>query len=463
MYISQVKFKKITIVFLLTLLILIAFFFVLNGLITTKYLGVELTVDELSLPVSKNQSIRFLFSRSIVQSDIEVLVDPKFDFSVRWFPKEIVIIPEKVLLNNQIYKVTIRGKIKDNLKREIVDFIEYEFKTRPYEFVFKRIDGSNETLVRSNLSDFKEQEVFKSQTIKKFDANRVLFAVIETMKSGFDRLIVKKFGGETIFQTTTDSKLIPSVSISDDSKYLMFLEQDAVRESGFTIPKSESRLKIYDINNNRFLKIPSDSNFSEVMESTFAPDSKTIILKKADGNYYLTNVSNLSKSTLLGRYTSFGGFDEKGQKILFTSYDPLYTYSSYPFIAIFSSNRKVNQINDGENYVTNPRFFKDGAILFASEYKSVEGTKGLMEIKMFKDGVTKSLARIDGYSLELPNVSDDYFYFSAERYTVENLLNYEKTRIFANESKPYHADTIIFNADGVLIKIFENCTDFRWI
>jgi hypothetical protein len=443
--------EKFYMIFLLVLFGLISILAILNISTTTQLREITIKQNFSGKALLTNQIIQYNFTQNISnKSNISFVSEPEIkDVSIKFGQNSIQLIVNEILENSQKYNIKLQGDLLDNFGRKINFDSSFQFETQGNDFIFKKINENNEVIFLSNTNNFILDKIYQTTEVKKYSATDAYIALIEKLPTGFEKLVVIDYAGKVLFEDKTQNKLYGNVKISSDSKYLMYSSQDAVYLE-FLIPKSSNILHILDIGS-EFKNIElSERIKSEIMDFYFTSDNRTILIKKSDGNYYLADFLDRERGeTLIGRFTSFGGFDLQNSKIVFTSYDPLVTYSSFPFISIFKSNRQIINITDGSQYVTNPVFYKD-SVIFSRQYKDIPGSRGLMEVveyDLINEKIYK-LAKFEGLSLELSKISQDHKILSLESYSPNSLSDMDKLRLYSNETKPYRADIVFFDLNS---------------
>lgn len=417
-----------------------------------------------------NQRFKLKFNRPMV-SDSSVVMQyihfqPALQYRTSWINGELYLIPIENLIAYTEYSLTISKEYTDIYGNKMVEDYISKFRTRETTLAYI----SKESEIDDKVVDLKIQSntsnvLYESETIKFFKKNENFLIICITNESTkTDEIIVKNLVNNSESKLSLKSQKVNQLDFSIRYNTFLYIAQDVEEKNGFLIPKSINRAYIYDIDANSSREFNPNGTALDLLDAFFSPDGETILYRASDSYYYLAGIIEQKNPISIGRFTSTGGFSKSGNQIIFSNYDPLVTYSSFPFITKFTSERQTENVT-AETYAIDPIFNpgSEGEIYFAERYKEITGAQGLFQIVM-SVGDEKSIRfREDPYSLELPRISQDGRYLAAEKYTQIDLLNYSNQRSFVNQRKPNKANIVIYNlvTNDKILEI-ENAIEVQW-
>ncbi|MFS8130548.1 MAG: Ig-like domain-containing protein [Candidatus Dojkabacteria bacterium] len=475
---KKLSYNKIVIGVVVFLTLVTALLLLLNTLSRPhiRYIDVDGGTNTAEFLDSK---IKIYFSTPIERSEGNkpvdfkkyISIEPAIDYNLTWGGNTLYIIPKDTLVEDTSYKIKVAQGFKDVYGNAVEKSFEYSFKTKPLEITYleKNYPKSKDRIISRNVKNASFEVLFEDDNIKQYSVNKDFVVIITTRQDKTDN--IKTFDLRT--RAKRDLGLtkasIPIMDLSHAVDSFLFIYQEVEPKGQLLQPLSNSTIKIYDLNSQTVSDFNPGGTAKDVMDANFSPDGRSILYRSAESFYYLAPLDLSSDPIAIGRFIGTGGFNKDGTKIVFTNYDPLQTYSSFPFIVVFTSDRKTVQITDGSTYIVDPVFAsKSDNIIFGNRYQDLLGAQGIFNTS---EGVTDSTSNYTfkkifdqtDESLELPKPSWDDRYIVAERYNKNALLDYQNQRSFVNQRKPYKADLVIYDTvDGKIITEIPNAIDAEW-
>lgn len=399
------------------------------------------------------QRFKLKFSRPMI-NDIATIskyfqFTPTLDFRLSWVNGDLYIIPSTNLVSNTNYSLKISKEFTDVYNNPLGEDFVSEFKTRETSvaYINKELTAIDK-VIQLGIESNNSKILFESETIKFFEKNEDYLVVCitdETTKT--DEIIVKDLKNNTEFSLGLKNQKINQLDLSTRYNSFMYITQNVEEKNGFLIPKSTNKAQIYDITTRTSKAFNPSGTAEDLLDALFTPDGETILYRSSDSYYYLAGIISESDPISIGRFTSTGGFSRSGTQIIFSNYDPLVTYSSFPFITKFTNERKSINVTNADSYTIDPIFNPaiEEEVYYAERFKEVTGAQGLFQIVKY-NGTNKTVILKDEiFSLELPQISQDGKFLSVEKYTQIDLLNYSNQRSFVNQRKPNQANIVIYN------------------
>ncbi|MEP7104056.1 MAG: Ig-like domain-containing protein [Candidatus Dojkabacteria bacterium] len=428
------------------------------------------------------QRIKIYFSRPVEKTadnksiDFRgyIKIDPQIDFNLSWNGNTLNIIPKNTLDEDTEYKLDVLPGFKDVYGNTIEDKFEYTFKTKALNFAYleKNYPAAKDKVISRDAKNTNSKVLAEDNNIKQYSINKDYITLITINSDLTNTIKIINLKDNSTKDLSFNKASVSKIDLSNTLNAFIYIYQQVEPKGQFLQPLSGNLIKIYDLSTGAITDFNPQNTASDVMDASFSPDGKSILYRSSDSYYFLAPLDNSSDPISIGKYTGTGGFNFDGTKIIFTSYDPLATYSSFPFVVIFTSDRKTINITDPANYIVDPKFFnKDDNILFGEKDQDLLGSQGIFKIVngikgeasvgdyTFKDSMSDSVR-----SLELPMASWDDNYIITERYGKEALLDYQNQRSFINQAKPYKADLVIFDLkNNTILTEVKNGIDAKWL
>lgn len=453
------KLTKVTIITIAILLILITCLIYLGSLKKNHIREIKVTGSQLSAALVDTK-INLKFSRPVNRENIKnyISIYPETDFNANFIQNDLQISFTKNLDSNTTYSLKLSKDIKDIYKEDLESEFIYEFKTKEQKILFIKKENNSDKVVESSIDFSNQMELYESKKIKGFKKVGNYLLVVTVNEDRTQNIVLKNLLENSIKDFKLENQSIFSFDMSD--KNVLFLAQKVEVAQRFLSPQGSSTINIYNIENGE-LKLFNPSNTGvNTLFAKFSPDNQNVIYKSSDSFFYLANLDE-SEPVAIGRFKTYGAFNTDLNKIIFTEFDPLQTYSSFQFISIFNSNRELNKVTTGEYPVVDPKFFHNSDdIIFSSENKPLEGSTGIFKIVKYNGSGFEDIYADDDNSLELPEVSFDDKYLVFEKYSKEDLLDFENQRDFIDYTKPLYGSLVSFDLnDKKFIGQCENCIE----
>jgi hypothetical protein len=451
------KFNQLTIIIFSILLTVIVIFGFLSSTTEPHVRSIGL-VGETNNADFINQKFEVFFNRPIQTSEGNTPIDtkkfiniePQIEYNFTWVNNNLLIIPKQNLQSDTRYKLSILKGLSDIYSEVIPNDYILEFKTKEQLFVYqeKNYPGSNDKIIRRNVSGSFSEVLLEEENIKSFSVNANHLVAVLT-KDKLDSIVLVNLKNKQTKQIDFQSSTIHKVDVSNSSNNFLYIYQDVKFNQNFLEPLTYNLVKIYNIDSSETFDFnPAKSN-SDILDAQFSPDGLTILYRASDSNYFLSSAETEDAPIGIARFTGTGGFNQDGTKVVFSNYDPLETYSIFPFVVIFNSDRESFNLTKGDKYVIDPVFFNTtNDVVYSERFEELLGSQGFFQIiKSDLEGNKELLFQDETRSLELPKLSLDDKYLITEAYTEVNLLDYLNQRSFINQRKPFTADLIIIDTE----------------
>ncbi len=442
------KFNLIMSFSIVVILILILIFVYLNLNTAPHVRFVEINGDQNSLGI-KDQRVKVYFSGPMNKDSSAhyVTINPSANFSTSWSNNTLFIIFKGNLIASTDYQIKISKDMKDVYGKNLTEDFLYNFKTENLHLAYIQKNSQSDQQIILADPDFQNPKVlFQTSNIKLFALNKD-YLVVVTDSEGIDSLQFKNLKTGEIKKFDLGSVTIDRLDFSPVANQFIYLTQEIEKKDEYTQPSNQIDLNLYDIDSGTNKILNSDYLSIQIIDMKYSADGGSILFKSSDSYYYIIPIDNPSDKTVLERFLADGGFNKDSDKIIYIAYDPLSTYTKAQYLTVYTSDRKQKKLTNGDVPVLDPEYdFTDDDIIFAQEYKELPTTKGIYEIvKIDNKGNEKVLLKDEDRSLELPRISPDDRYIVIERYTKQNLLNFEDQRNYLFQTKPSSASLIVLD------------------
>lgn len=463
------KYQKLVAFSVLTLVVLIVTFIVLNTFVHPRVLKVVVNGGENSATI-KNQQIRIDFNRPMIKDDIKkyLSTNPEIEFRDVWSANTLVLIPTETLDSQTQYTLSIKKEIQDIYNETFIEDFTYTFKTEIPRFaVLEKSFGTSSNIIATYNADFSNRvELIKRDNIKFYGINDN-FLVVVTEDNYSNNIEVLNLRTNEIKNFNLGNTRIATFDMSNSSSRneFAYTKQSIEVRDTYYVPTSLSKVYVYSIDSQSESVFNPEDTAAEVISLKYSNDGSSLLYKNSESFYNLAEPTSESDYTSLGRFLSEGNFDKDNSSIVFVNYDPLNTYTLPQFLTVFNADRVVKNIDNDNIPVLDPQFKnRTNEIVYAEKYKDLEATKGIYKIMQIDLEGNKSEIISSKYSLELPKLSADDRYIAVEQYTELHLKDFSSSRNFGFQNKPSYASIVIF--DTLENKIYDSTLigiDVKWL
>ncbi len=400
-----------------------------------------------------------------------ISIDPVTDYNLSWSGNTLFVIPKNTLSEDSDYTVKVNPGYKDVYGSTIDEAFSYTFKTKPLKLIYleKNYPNGKDRIISRNAKNTNSEVLFEDDNIKEYSVNKDFVIVTTTNADKTDDIKTFDLNSRAKRDLGLTKTSVSRIDISNVVDSFLFVYQDVDPKGQLLQPLSSNTIKIYDLTTQTVANFNPASTANDVMDANFSPDGRSILYRSSDSSFFLSPLDLSSDPISIGRYTGTGGFNKDGTQIVFTNYDPLQTYSSFPFIVIFTSDRKTIQITDGSTYIVDPTFAKTtNNVIFGNRYQELLGAQGIFNISKAVPDASNIFTEHDIFdqtdnSVELPQSSWDDRYIVAEKYDKNALLDYQNQRNFINQRKPNKASLVIYDTiDKKVILEIPNAIEAQW-
>lgn len=455
------RFTKLIISVVIGLLILIVIFVYLGSSVSNHVRIITVTGGQENAEIVGTKIV-VRFSRPVVKDNINdyLQMTPDTPFTSNFLQNDLQIIFKTNLNSGTDYKLVINKDIKDIYGQPMQNDKEFTFKTRVQTITYLKKSSDGDQVVRSNQDFTNQKTLFQSKTIKDFSITKTYLGVIVVNEDKTQNLIIKNLINN--IETNFDLKDQTVLSIDINANEALFVLQRVEKQQDYIIPQGNPSVNIYNIDTKEVKLFTPNETAMNVLVAEFSPDGGSILCRTYDSYYYIANKNGTETPIVIGRFQTTGGFNSNLNKIIFTEFDPLQAFTSFPFITVFNSNRELNSITNGETFVIDPKFHnKNDEIVYSEKYKDLgSGVAYFRVVSQDEKGVVLKLLEDENFSLELPQLSFDDKILIAERYTEEDLTDFDNQRDFLNFRKPIFGDLVTYDIEnGKSLGVCENCIE----
>lgn len=482
---KEKKFALITVLLILFLLFAVTILIYKSVFVPLHVISAEILATDKNQANIENVKIKIQFNRPVNGEIINNFIesDPKTNFNVKFEQNALVISLLQNLNYNTKYSFTLSKELKDIYNNELGEDYYFEFNTKGQKFVYlqRNYPNSLDRIILFDLDSRQSFELFSAPLIQDYHATEEWLVVSIVNSKGTNDISIKSLTNNYSSNLKLENIKVSQISISKNNNEFLYvgqkIEEREINGQKFLAPNVSdpyNTLYLYSFNNTQ-TKIVSPNNTAEdIIDAKFTPDGSSILYRSNNqlnpGHYYLYPLENNLEVISLGFFSVITEFNKTADKLLFLSFDRENPYMAGNFIGILNSSRETQAITDGQKYVGEPIFGSvTNNIYYSINYKTIENSRGLFEIKYYNEG-EKDLLKIDNFSLENPKVSLDEKYLAAEKITeteLKNLFNSDNmviARDFIDHKKPDKGGIVIFNLEKNEI-MFEiaNGIDLIWL
>lgn len=463
------KYQKLVTVSILSLIVLIIVFVILNTYVHPRVINVVVNGGENSASL-RNQQIRIDFNRPLKKDNIKqyISITPEIDFRDLWSANTLVLIPNTTLDSQTEYTINIKKEIEDIYNETFTEDFNFTFRTEIPQFaVVEKSFGTSSSVIALYNADFTNRiELIERNNIRFYGIN-VNFLVIVTENNYSNNIEILNRRTNEIRNFNLENTRIAAFSMSNSASRneFAYTKQSIEVKDTYYVPTSLSEVYVYSIDAQAEYVFNPGNTGVEIVSLMYSNDGSSLLYKNNESFYNLAEPSSDSDFTSLGRFLSEGNFNKDNTSIVFVNYDPLNTYTLPQFLSVFNADRVLIDIDNNNIPVLDPQFKnKTDQIVYAEKYKELEATKGIYKIMQTDLEGNKTEIISSKYSLELPKLSADDRYIAMEQYTEINLRDFSNNRNFGFQNKPPYASIVIF--DSVQNKIYDSTLigiDVKWL
>ncbi len=420
--------------------------------------------------VYTNRNVVSLFFNEPVSKDLNlndyISVSPESSFKVTNLGNRAEIIFDHILLGTK-YEISVSNSLLNIFGKAIKENSSVSFNSKHPTLAFYNKDGNTSFIKSYDLQRQHEEILYSTENVIKGFSIKNNFLLVNEQPSLTDTklVLINVSSKQTIKTIELEGKTSFKADLAADGSFFVYMSQNVRAESDFVIPLGPNELTLVNINNNSVADINFRKITEDVLDVFVTPDSSALLIRGYDSTFYIKSAHEDDEPVTLSKFIGTGGFDNKGQRVIFSSFDPTQVFTSYPFITIYNSDRTTEDIRFTEAFITDPTFYEENSVMYAKKLKDLNGTPGIFGIFKYVEGQeTSVLESPDLYeSFELPKLSSDSQYICYERYSQMALLDFNNQRNFINQRKPKDADISVrkFGATSDQIT-FENAYDCQW-
>ena len=428
----------------------------------------EFKVSGYEVNQAKN-SISVFFSEP-VQKDVNlkdfVSISPESDFKVNNLGNKAEIIFEQILLG-QKYDLRIDSSLVSLFGTQLRSDTLISFSSKSPRFAFFSKEGDTSYIKSYDIVEQKEVTLYStSNTVKGFSIRNKYLLVNELYEEVNTKLVLIDLDSRNVVRTTDlKARISFKADLSYDGSFFVYMSQSVKTDSDFVIPVEANNLNMVNIQTGENKEIEYKKFSEDVLDIFITPDNSALLIRGYDSTFFIQSFAQNDEPVTLSKFIGTGGFDSKGTKVIFAAFDPTAAFTSYPFITVYNSDRTTNDFKFDGEFVTDPIFYGDTAVMYAKKLKDIVGTPGIFGIFTFDAEKETAIVQSDTLfeSFELPKLSSDEVYMCYESYSQIALLDFNNQRNFINQRKPSVASLNVMELDSneSIVKI-DNAYDCKW-
>lgn len=441
------NFTKITTIIIIITSILVGVFALLGENKAPRVKGeIEIKGSKDSAE-SIDQNLVINFTSPMNQKSVEesLKITPEVKYDIYWSDNRAFIYFRENLIYDSTYTIEIEDSAKDVYGNKLSKTFKYEFKTKERLLAIQQ-RGSEDSIIYTNQNFENPKVQFKGPDIKYYDATEKFLAVVQTPKNSVSTLKVKNLENEIIKEIPVEHSIINSIDLSFKNDLLIYIEQPAEKLSGYVIPGETTNLKIYDIKKEKLSTLELPDYITYVLSAELNPDGKSLLIKGPESTYYIVDIFKSTENPIsLGTHLSASGFTRNFSELVLVDAPFSVPNADFPVILTLNNRNEQTRITNGDIYSIDPfHYFNKNSLVFSEQTDGPEGKFKIVEYN--KDSKEKKiLIEFEHEDVELPKISFDDKYIVIERYSDEDLEEFEGLRNIGFLSKPYNATVLVYD------------------
>ncbi len=420
--------------------------------------------------VNQGKNTISIFFNEPIKKDINLqdflTISPESDFKVNNLGNKAEIVFEQILLG-QKYDLRIDNSLTSLFGTQIKSDTQISFSSKNPRFAFFSKEGDTSYIKSYDLSGKKEDTLYSTtNSVKGFSIRNKYLLVNESYDEINTKLVLVDLDTKNVIRTTDlKNRTSFKADLSYDGSFFIYMSQAVKSDGDFVIPIESNNLNILNIQTGETKEIDYKRFSEDVLDIFITPDNSALLIRGYDSTFFIQSIAQNDEPVTLSKFIGTGGFNSKGTKVIFAAFDPTAAFTSYPFITVYNSDRTTNDFKFDGNFVTDPIFYGESAVMYAKKLKDIVGTPGIFGIFTFDAEKETAIVQSDTFfeSFELPKLSSDEVYMCYESYSQMALLDFNNQRNFINQRKPSNASINVMElgSKDSIVKI-DNAYDCKW-
>lgn len=407
-----------------------------------EYIGKsEIEVDTL-MP-----TIELKFNNPINTEDIvglreKIQIMPELDFNIRVVGNKLFINIQENLLSNSEYKIKIDKDFENVFFESLKNDYEINLKTKSQKFAYihREADKEDESIMLYDIDNEVSSTILKGGKYSKLSGYGEKLIIVKNYNSFYEDIIVIDLSNSEVDVLGLENRKIKDLVYSEKYKTIIFSSYP-VDENGFVTNVSE----LFTYNLDILSLINHSDIFQEIDEPSqliLSSDNRTLLLRDDRSlNYYLLDILDTKKKpVLLGKYAQAGGFNEKGDKLIFSRFD--YVQKTQEIVILEDKVEKVIKLDEP---IIDP-IISSSSYFYSKEIGKRETGRPIFNLHEcnFENECTNIIIDSEN-SYENISKSKDSRYLLIEKYLPEQLDNLSLTRASQIVSKPYYGNQSLYS------------------
>lgn len=398
----------------------------------------------------KSQRIEFRFnspiSKTLSNPSLKAFIDDKeFELGTKEFisGENVYVFFDNNLEYGTSYKIELEG-LKDVFHKDVAH-VSTQFKTAYPQFYYLHLNEGTDRILKYDLETEKETTFFEAENIQNYVFNSNYVAVVIEAEEYSKLLIQDAKSGKQVKELHFDFQQIGKIDMTEKGNKVLFTLQDYKFEDEFVIPTTGFVPYYYDIDSENQQKFEYANMDFDISEIIISPDSNFVLFEDSIEGFYLVDLNDSDSGIALGRYISTGGFSFDAQKIVFLSFEPEVVDKNI-FIVYYDIKSGLKTLTNGDYEVIDPKFFNNSDRMIYSKEKGKVDSRGIYKIvESDLEGKENDIFDMDDFSLEYPRLSFDDRYVVVEKYSKDQLLDYNYSRTSGYLTKPEKAELVVYD------------------
>lgn len=395
---------------------------------------------------SINQKLIVNFTSPMNQTSVSesFSITPEVRHDIYWVDNRANIYIRENLIYDTEYTVHIKSSAEDVYGNNFKNDYQFSFRTKKRILAIQQ-RGAEDSIIYTNENFENPEVVFKASDIKLYDATENFVAIVTTPKNSASTLTLKNISKNEEINIPINKSIINSVDLSFKEDLLIFIEQPIEEQLGYVIPGEITQVKIYNIDTGDLSTLELPEYISYILNAEINPDDRSLLIKGPESTYYLVDIYNPDNPVSLGTHLSASGFTSNFQELVLVDAPFSIPGANFPIILTLDNNNKQTRITNGDVYSIDPAHFHNKNVLIYSE--QTEGPEDSFDIIEYNKQTQEKRILLEGGNndLELPRISFDDRFITIERYSEEDLAQYEGLRNIGFLSKPYNATILVYD------------------
>lgn len=422
------------------------------------------------------QEIALTFSRPMNWEDIssKVTIEPEVDFLLFTNSNQLVFTPSDLEPGTD-YKLTVSTDLHDIYDKSLLYDYTLSFTTETQKYSYLSRSADQDVIYLAGLEGEPEQ-IYSASRINDYLIAKDWVIVNSITKDSQEDFLAQHRESNEVIQIESGSVRVTQMAYSKPLNVLVYTVQPVeviasdTEGDAIVAPQDVHTLKRVDLDTGRISEMRLPVTFTDYLDVRFTGDGLGLIARDADGVYYLFDYSDLENNLSLGRHISLSKFSPDGDEVVIMDQNLLGEVSIFPIVTLLNNKQETTQLLDGSKFAIDFEFVPNSEdLIYAGLSKELQASKGVFELRLINkiSGESRLLYKDSAKqqrSIELPRISPSGKLILAERYTQEQITNFEGQRNIEFQTKPFSGDLLLLDlSTGEVLKEIENAIEADWV